>query len=184
MDISQFLGGNYLTHLDLPRPVQQWTIGKVDQQMVGQGPNADRKICVLFGEFPGKALALNKTNLKRIAGLYGMNASAWIGQQLVVFRSTTNFQGVSKLCIRVCGPGQAPLDPICDAQGGPVPYQPPTAPTLEQPAQQPPTSAAQLDAPVQPPQQGAATPQPPVQPQPDQAPWEVSQPQQQNPPSA
>ena len=63
MDVSSFLGGNFLTHVDLPLPYQVWTIGKADQQLVG----TDQKICLTFAEFPAKSLGLNKTNLRRVA---------------------------------------------------------------------------------------------------------------------
>ena len=205
MDVSQFLGGSLLTHVDLPQPVQQWTIGKVDQQMVGQGQQAEQKICITFNEFPSKPLALNKTNLKRVAGLYTVQATHWGGKQMQVYRSATTFQGASKLCVRVCGPGQVPPDPICDPQGAPVLYQPPAATVAPQPPAQPvqqtqapaaPAQSAQQQpvaplqpaaAPVQAPQQPVAAPQPAQQQpaQPDQAPWEATQqPQQTNPPSA
>ena len=64
MDISSFVSGNYLTHLDLPLPIQSWKISKVDQQLVGQ--DQKNKVCITFEEFPSKAFASNKTNLKRI----------------------------------------------------------------------------------------------------------------------
>lgn len=78
MNVSSFLGGNYLTHTDLPLPLQTWTIGKVDQQLVG----TDQKICITFGEFPTKPLGCNKTNLRRIVELYGLDGAAWSGKQL------------------------------------------------------------------------------------------------------
>ena len=153
MDVSSFLGGNFLTHLDLPAPWLTWTVSQVQQQLVG----TDQKICLIFAEFPAKPLACNKTNLARAAELYSTNANAWTGRPLLVYRSTTTFQGTSRLCVRVCGPQQAPPDPICDQQGNAVPYQPqPLQPMALQPAPQ--------TAPVQPP---AGAPPSPV------VPWET-----------
>jgi hypothetical protein len=184
MDVSSYLGGSFCTHLDLPAPIQVWTIGKVDAQLVGQGQTADQKICLTFNELPSKPLALNKTNLKRVAELYSTNGGAWAGRQLQVYRSTAVFQGNTVLCVRVCGPQAAPPEAICDQQGNAVLYQPPAAP-----AQQ----AQQYAAPQQPAPQPAAVPQPAVQqpaaapqaapaavpqPQPVQAPVAAPQPQQ------
>ena len=134
MDVSSFMGGNFLTHLDLPQPYQVWSINTVDQQLVGQGKTAEQKICVTFSEH-AKPLALNKTNLKRIAELYGTDANAWIGKQMLVYRSNTTFGNDTVLCVRVCGPAQAPPDVICDAQGNAVAYQPVV--TAPAPAAQP-----------------------------------------------
>ncbi|MEO2049631.1 MAG: hypothetical protein ABGX16_23990, partial [Pirellulales bacterium] len=122
MDVSSFLSGNYLTHLDLPLPLQAWTISKADQQLVG----TDQKVCVTFAEYPAKAIGLNKTNLRRIVELYGLDGTAWTGKQLQVYRSTTTYSGKVMQCVRVCGPGQAMPDPVCDAQGNVLP---PVAPT-------------------------------------------------------
>ena len=79
MDVSSFMGGNFLTHVDLPIAIQTWTIAKVDQQMVGQGAQAEEKICVTFSEFRSKPLSMNKTNLKRIVRIYTTDATEWIG---------------------------------------------------------------------------------------------------------
>ena len=141
MDVSSFLGGNFLTHLDLPQPFQQWTIAKADQQLVG----SDQKICLTFSEFPSKPLACNKTNLRVVAELYSTNAESWAGKQLLVYRTRTQFQGQPKLCVRVSNPHQPPPEPVLDPQGNPVTY---------------PSAGA---GPV-------AAPQPPVQP-PGVAPW-------------
>ena len=168
MDVSQFLGGAYFSQVDLAQPIQLMTIGKVDQQLVGQGQQADQRICVTFNEFPQKPLALNKTNLTRVAELYSVQAEIWTGKQLQVYRSTTNFQGANKLCVRVCGAQQVPPDPICDPQGAPVLYQPPAAAVapVQQvapaaPVQQQPPVVAPVAAPVQEPPQQPPTQEPP-----------------------
>ena len=160
MDVSSFMGGNFLTQLDLPQPSQAWTIAGVDQQLVG----TDQKVCLTFAEFPAKPLGLNKTNLRRIAELYSTNAGNWNGKQLLVYRSTTTYSGATRLCVRVCGATQAPPDPICDQQGSAVPYQMPQQAVPVQPV------AAPVQQPVAPPTQ--------QQPQ-AAAPWE---PQQNSPP--
>lgn len=162
MDISGFMGGNFYSQVDLAAPAQVMTIDKVDQRLVGQGPQAEQKVCITTRE-SAKPLALNKTNLKRVAAMYGTDASQWVGKQLLFYRTTTDYAGKVTLCVRVCGPQQAPPDPVCDQQGNAVPYGQAIAPP-------PPT------APV-------AAPQPAVTqaaPQQPAAPWE----QQHNPPPA
>lgn len=188
MDVSGFLGGNFLSQTDLQQPYAVWTIGKVDEQMVGQGQKAEQKICVFFNEH-SKALALNKTNLKRIAELYTTNATNWIGKQVLLYRSTTDWAGKITLCLRVCGPQQAPPDPVCDQQGNAVMFQPIAAPAQTQPA---PAVQQPIAAPVHAPQQqpvSAPAPQQPQQQQPQAqaaTPWEIDDQkfQQQNTPPA
>jgi hypothetical protein len=168
MDVSSFLSGNFLTHLDLPQPSQVWTIQQAAPQLVG----TDQKICISFAEYPAKPLGLNKTNLRRIVDLYGTQAESWIGKQLQVYRSTTTYSGKVMQCVRVCGPGQAPPEPVCDTQGNLIPPAAPAAPVA---VQQP------VAAPVQ--QQAAPVQQQPVAAV--QSPWEEDHAtqQQNNPPS-
>jgi len=169
MDVSSFMGGNFFSQVDLASPVQVMTINKVDQQLVGQGPQAEQKICVSFNE-SAKPLALNKTNLKRVAALYSTDANQWPGKQLLVYRSSTTFSGQPKLCVRICGAQQTPPDPICDQQGNAVAFQPQAvAPApVPQAAPQPiavPQAAAPLQAPVAQPQQASPWQGAPAQPQ-------------------
>lgn len=145
MDVSQFLGGSLFSQTDLgANPWQLMTITNVDQQMVGQGQTAEQKICLHFSE-SAKPLGLNRTNLRRVAELFGTQSTAWIGQQLLVYRSTTSFQGKAMLCVRLCGAQQAPPDPICDQQGNAVGYQPaaPAAAPAPSPAPAAPAPATQ-----------------------------------------
>ncbi len=48
-----------------------------------------------------KALALNKTNGKSIAALYGVDTADWIGKRVTLFRSTTEMAGETVRCIRI-----------------------------------------------------------------------------------
>ena len=178
MDVSGFLGGNFLTHLDLPQPYQVWTIAKIDQQLVGQGQTAEQKICVTFSEH-NKPLAMNKTNLKRTALLYSTNANAWGGKQVLVYRSSTTYGNDTVLCIRVCGPTQPPLDPICDAQGIAVLFQAVAQPTTSPAPQSPPAPISPPAA--QPVAAPAAQSQPAAVPR-SAAPWD--QQNEDSPPSA
>ena len=77
MDITSFLGGQFLAHVDLPAPFQVWTIKDAKAQIVG----TDNKVCVFFNEHH-KPLGLNKTNLKAIAQGYTVDSTQWIGRPL------------------------------------------------------------------------------------------------------
>jgi len=181
MDVSQFLGGSLLTHSDLLQPYQIGTLAKVEMRLIGQGESATQKICVTFQELPHKALGLNKTNLRRIAELYSTDSAAWIGRQLLLYRSATDFQGQRTLCVRIGGPQQAPAEAICDALGNAVLYQPQAAaapaaaapqqaaaPVAAVPVAAVPQAAAPVQAPVVAPQ--AAQPQ-------QVSPWQGAPPQ-------
>lgn len=48
-----------------------------------------------------KKLAINKTNGKIIASLYGKDTDDWIGQLITIFPTTTEFGGDTVDCIRV-----------------------------------------------------------------------------------
>jgi hypothetical protein len=133
LDVSGFLGGRWLTHVDLPTPYQVCTITGAKQELVGDDP----KIVVYFAQHQ-KGLGCNKTNLRRLVGLHGVDAGSWKNKQLLVYRSSTTFQGQTKLCVRVCGPQEAPPDAVCDSQGAAVLYQPVAA--VQPVAQQPTTS--------------------------------------------
>ena len=65
MDVSSFMGGNYLTQADLPQQTQTWTIRQVTQQQVG----TDQKVCLQFDQH-SKPLGCNKTNLRSIANCF------------------------------------------------------------------------------------------------------------------
>lgn len=48
-----------------------------------------------------KKLAINKTNGKIIAKLYGKDTDAWLGKLITIFPTTTKFGGETVDCIRV-----------------------------------------------------------------------------------
>ena len=175
MDISSFLGGNFLTHLDLPAQTQIWHIKDVKQGLVG----TDQKVCVWFHQH-AKPLGLNKTNLKVIAEAFGVQAAAWVGRSIEVFKSQCDYQGRLVDCIRLRVPPQAPPPPSqVPAVVTPAPEPQMTAATGQTPQPVAPPSAPPVaQQPVAAPQQAAPDPavveqQPVAAPQPEQhAPWE------------
>ena len=138
MNVSEFLSGNFLTHLDLPAPTQIWTVRDVQQQLVG----TDQKICVHFNEHQ-KPLGLNKTNLRTIADAHGLQSEAWIGKQSEVFKDRTTYQGRPTDCVRLRVP--ADTQPAANSAPAAATQQPPVA--APQPAESP--AAGQQPAPWQ-----------------------------------
>ena len=154
MDVSAFMGGNFLTQLDLPAPSQVWTIRDVTQDQVG----TDTKICLKFDEHV-KPLGCNKINLRTIAQKYGTNGNDWVGRPLEVYRDVTQFQGRRVDCIRVRIPQQAaaPVMVPPAAQSGPVPV------AQQNPAANPQLAAQPVASPMQAPVAVASQPGPALQ---------------------
>jgi hypothetical protein len=59
---------------------------------------------VLYFRGAKKGLALNVTNAKTIAAAYGEETDDWMGQELILFPTVTEFQGRTTPCIRVRAP--------------------------------------------------------------------------------
>jgi hypothetical protein len=69
-------------------------------QITGDGGKKSKKpICHFKGK--EKPLALNVTNCKTIAAMYGNNTDAWIGKRITIYPTTTDFGGKTIDCIRV-----------------------------------------------------------------------------------
>lgn len=85
------------------------TIAKVEIREVGA--EKVRKGVVFFEEY-SRGLVLNKTNSRTIAGLYGSESDAWIGQQITIYRSETSFQNKTVPCIRVKDVKPAPATEV------------------------------------------------------------------------
>ncbi len=69
-------------------------------ELVGEGGRKAKKPIVWF-EGKEKPLALNKTNGRAIATLYGPDTAKWIGQLITIYPTTTQFGGEQKDCVRV-----------------------------------------------------------------------------------
>ena len=71
-------------------------------ELTGEGGKKTKKpLCYFKGSKTGKPLALNSTNCKAIAGMYGNDTDAWIGKRITIFPTTTNFGADIVDCIRV-----------------------------------------------------------------------------------
>jgi hypothetical protein len=56
---------------------------------------------VLFFEEFTRGFVLNRTNLKRIIDLHGKETDEWMGKQITLYPSETEFGGRTVDCIRV-----------------------------------------------------------------------------------
>jgi hypothetical protein len=69
-------------------------------QIVGeQGRKSKKPMLSFVGK--QKKLALNKTNGKIIAAMYGNETSAWAGKSIIIYPTTTTFGSETVECIRV-----------------------------------------------------------------------------------
>lgn len=69
-------------------------------ELTGENNKKSKKPGVLFRGEP-KKLALNKTNGKTIAKLYGKDTEDWVGELITIYATTTEFGGETRDCIRV-----------------------------------------------------------------------------------
>lgn len=69
-------------------------------ELTGENNRKTRKPALRF-KGKRKRLAINKTNGKAIAKLYGTNTDGWIGKRITIYPTTTTFGGETVECIRV-----------------------------------------------------------------------------------
>lgn len=72
----------------------------VGAEVIGEGGKKS-KMPVLFFKDKELPLALNKTNGKTVASMYGKDTSKWVGQKLVLYPTTTTKGKEVVDCIRV-----------------------------------------------------------------------------------
>ena len=85
-----------------------------------------KKIVLSFNK-TDRTFVLNKTNGNTIADMYSQEMDNWIGKQITLFPTQTDFQGKAVACIRV-------------RIGQPQPAPAPTSPLMQPPpASEPPT---------------------------------------------
>lgn len=110
------LGGKELTVV-----IQKVEAGVLDNH---RSKTKDRKPIVWF-RGAKKPLALNKTNAKTIAGLYGNETEKWVGKPITIYPTRTMMGGEEMDCIRV-----RPKLPTGKGQDMPAP--PPPPPPVDQ----------------------------------------------------
>ena len=94
-DPGEFIEAADLAGRDVVVQIESVTAGKV-----GRGKQESRKpIVAMVGKV--KKLAVNKTNGRVIAVLYGPDVSVWKGKFITLYGTTTSFGGETVECIRI-----------------------------------------------------------------------------------
>jgi hypothetical protein len=103
-DYRTMYDSEWLHEYDLTKDEVTVEIASVEAgELTSQGGRKSKKPCIKF-KGADKALALNKTNGKAIAQLYGTDVSEWPGKKVTLFRSTTEMAGETVRCIRIKKP--------------------------------------------------------------------------------
>lgn len=102
MDVRKLFDKEYLYAYDLEGKDVTVVIESVKGgTLVGTGGKSNKKPVVRF-KGKEKALALNITNARVIAGLYGgFDAEMWIGKAVTLYPTTTTFGAQTVECIRI-----------------------------------------------------------------------------------
>jgi len=99
MNINSSFPSTYIAASDLRGASVNVTIREVKIEQVGR--DRENKP-VLYFEGKQKGMVLNKTNARKIANLVGsMDTDDWVGCQVAIFPTETEFAGETVECIRV-----------------------------------------------------------------------------------
>lgn len=96
MDITSAFPSDYLRHQDLNGQDHTLIMERVEMGKVG-----DDEKPVLYFRGAKKGLALNKTNSRTIADIYGTETNNWAGQSITLGTAWVDFQGKQVPAIRV-----------------------------------------------------------------------------------
>jgi hypothetical protein len=81
------------------------TIASVDFELVGAGATPEKKLVAHFAEPNTKPIVLNQINASTIAMLAATDDfEEWVGTRVVLYATTTEFQGKQVACIRLAAP--------------------------------------------------------------------------------
>jgi hypothetical protein len=102
MDVRKLFDKEYLYAYDLDgRDVTVEIESVKGGTLVGQGGRSNKKPVLKF-RGKDKALAINITMARTIAGLYGgFDAALWIGKRITLYPTTTTFGSQTVECIRI-----------------------------------------------------------------------------------
>lgn len=98
---KSFTERDYLYAFDLNGQDKTLTIERITGgELVSAGGKKTKKPLCHFKNVP-KPLALNATNCKSIATMYGNNTDDWAGKRITIYPTTTQMGGEQMECIRV-----------------------------------------------------------------------------------
>ena len=110
MRISAAFPSKYLKAADIPHG-REVTCQIEDVRSEEMEQSHDEKP-VLYFAGKDKGLVMNVTNANSIADAYGDDTEAWNGKTVIIFGTTTDFQGRSVACLRIRIPkGRSPSTP-------------------------------------------------------------------------
>lgn len=121
-DYRTMFDSEWVRSWDLGGKPRVVTIVKVEAgELQNQKARKKDKKPIVWFKGAKKPLALNKTNAKTIAALYGNDTTAWIGQPITIYPSKTSFGNEDNIdCIRI-----KPQKPTDKAEDMPNPEPPP-----------------------------------------------------------
>jgi hypothetical protein len=93
---SEYLGAWDLNGRDVVVIISHAKAG----ELTGTGGKKSKKPIVYF-QGKKKGMALNKTNMRIVANLYGYDTSQWKGKPIALYPTRTSFGGVEMDCIRI-----------------------------------------------------------------------------------
>lgn len=99
MRASTMFPSKYLQAADFDSGPQLLTMTKLERQEIG-----DEQKWILFFQEMSKGIVLNKINTGSIIDTYGDETADWLGKQIVLYESETDFQGKRVKCIRMRKP--------------------------------------------------------------------------------
>ncbi len=110
MKISEAFPSNFLKAQDLNGHTVKAVIGGVELQDVGGKNNPKEHKPVITFKGKSKGLVLNKTNGSILSKALGDETSDWVGKEIELICSETQFQGNLVPCIHVRAPNASGED--------------------------------------------------------------------------
>lgn len=118
MKWTSTLTSKYLKVADLNGERKRMTVKGVEQENVAREDEDPKSVVYFHGE--KKGLVLNRTNGNALMQLYGDEMNGWVGKDVVLVPSETDYQGKRVPCIRLAKPktpAPPPTTPPADDGG-------------------------------------------------------------------
>lgn len=98
---KSFMERDFIFAFDLNGKDVVVTIARVEAGSLTSAGGRKTKKPVVYFEGKEKGMALNATNAKTIAAMYGNYTEKWIGQSVTLYPTTTQMGGETVECIRI-----------------------------------------------------------------------------------
>lgn len=92
---------DYIFAFDLNGKDVAVTISRVEAGVLASAGGRKTKKPIVYFDGKEKGLALNSTNAKTIAAMYGNYTEKWIGKSITLYPTTTQMGGETVECIRI-----------------------------------------------------------------------------------